>query len=117
MGFAVNLHGFSRPTGNPDIWIEDETGNRKKLGKALLQFGYGELSFEDFVLNSKDFHIGSGLRSGIITAMAGLKNISPDDALTNANIAQIYDVKVPFLISISLSKIRKLQTGQKILLM
>ena len=46
-GFAVNLHGFSRATADLDIWLKDEINNRKKLGKALEQFGYGKLSFED----------------------------------------------------------------------
>jgi hypothetical protein len=35
-GFAVNLHGFSRTTGDLDIWLKDEIRNRKNLGKALV---------------------------------------------------------------------------------
>ncbi len=98
-GFAVNLHGFSRLTGDLDIWLKDEINNRKNLVKALEQFGYGELSFEDldFVPGWADFYIGSGLRLDIITSMPGLKNISFDEALANADLAQIFDVKIPFL--------------------
>jgi hypothetical protein len=98
-GFAVNLHGFSRTTGDLDIWLKDEIGNRKNLGKALEKFGYGELSFQnlDFVPGWTDFFIGSGIRLDIITTMIGLENISFDQALEEANIAQIFDVKVPFL--------------------
>ena len=44
-----------------------------------------------------DFYIGSGVRLDIITTMAGLENISFGEALGHADIAQIYDVKVPFL--------------------
>ena len=98
-GFAVNLHGFSRTTGDLDIWLKDEIKNRMNLGKALEKFGYDELSFKDldFVPGWTDFHIGSGVRLDIITTMEGLDNISFDDALANASIAQIYDVNVPFL--------------------
>ena len=98
-GFAVNLHGFSRATNDIDIWLKNEIINRKNLGKALNQFGYGELSFEelDFVPGWSDFFIGTGVRLDIITTMVGLENISFDEALAHANIAQIYDVKVPFL--------------------
>jgi hypothetical protein len=98
-GFAINLHGFNRATNDIDIWLKDETSNRIKLGKALEQFGYGELSFEelDFVPGRTDFYIGSGIRLDIITTMKGLENISFDDALTHASIANIQDVKVPFL--------------------
>jgi hypothetical protein len=98
-GFAVNLHGFSRATGDLDIWLKDEIRNRINLGKSLVQFGYGDLSFEDldFVPGWTDFYIGSGVRLDIITTMIGLENISFDEALSHADIAQIYDVKVPFL--------------------
>jgi hypothetical protein len=98
-GFAVNLHGFSRATGDLDIWLKDDIKNRINLGKALEQFGYSGLSLEDvaFVPGWTDFYIGSGVRLDIITTMPGLENISFDEALAHANIAQIYDVKVPFL--------------------
>ncbi|MEO8109577.1 MAG: DUF6036 family nucleotidyltransferase [Ginsengibacter sp.] len=98
-GFAVNLHGFSRATNDVDVWLQDEVNNRKNLGKALEQFGYGELSFEelDFVPGWTDFYIGSGVRLDIMTNMIGLENISFEVALSLASIAQIKDVKVPFL--------------------
>ncbi len=99
-GFAVNLHGFSRATNDVDLWLKDEVNNRKNLGKALEQFGYGELSFEElnFVPGWTDFYIGSGVRLDIITTMLGLENISFDDALSEASIARIQEnVNVPFL--------------------
>ncbi len=63
-GFAVNLHGFLSPTNEIDIWLKDEIQNRRNLGKALEQFGYGELSFEslDFMSSLSDLFIGNGLR-------------------------------------------------------
>jgi len=98
-GFAVNLHGFARTTGDIDIWLKDEANNRKNLGKALSQFGYDENTFEEinFVPGWTDFYIGSGLRLDIITTMVGLKDISFDEALVQATVAEIIDVKVPFL--------------------
>lgn len=98
-GFAVNLHGFFRTTGDLDIWLKDEINNRKNLGKSLTQFGYEAASFENlnFVAGWTDFNIGNGVRLDIITTMPGLENISFDEALQNASIAQIYDVSVPFL--------------------
>ena len=98
-GFAVNLHGFTRTTNDIDVWLQDEINNRKNLGKALEQFGYGEFSFEelDFVPGWTDFYIGSGIRLDILTTMIGLENITFEEALSSASIAQIQDVKVPFL--------------------
>lgn len=98
-GFAVNLHGFPRMTADIDIWLKDDVKNRQNLGKALEQFGYGELSFEklDFVPGWSDFYIGAGVRLDIITNMKGLEYISFDEALAQANVAQIEGVKVPFI--------------------
>jgi hypothetical protein len=98
-GFAVNLHGFSRTTGDLDIWLKDEISNRRNLGKALIQFGYDEETFEeiDFVPGWTDFYIGTGIKLDIITSMVGLENITFDEAYKNATIAQIVNVHVPFL--------------------
>ena len=114
-GFAVNLHGFYRVTNDIDIWLKDDTENRSKLGKALEQFGYGELSFEelDFVPGWTDFYIGSGVRLDILTTMVGLENISFDDALTHASIAQIKNLKVPFLHINQLIKNKKITNRPK----
>ena len=108
-GFAVNLHGFSRTTGDLDIWLKDDINNRKKLGKALAQFGYNESSFNDidFVPGWTDFYIGAGIRLDIITSMAGLENISFDEALVQASVAEIFDVKIPFLQITQLIKNKK----------
>jgi hypothetical protein len=98
-GFAVNLHGFARTTGDIDIWLKDDIENRRNLGKALSQFGYEENTFDeiDFVPGWSDLYIGSGVRLDIVTTMIGLEGISFEEALAQATIAEILDVRVPFL--------------------
>jgi hypothetical protein len=34
-GLAVNYHGFSRTTGDVDLWMDDSLENRKKFVEAL----------------------------------------------------------------------------------
>ncbi len=36
-GLAVNYHGFSRSTGDVDLWIDESKENRKKLVSALKE--------------------------------------------------------------------------------
>lgn len=36
-GLAVNYHGFSRSTGDVDLWIDESKENRKKLVNALKE--------------------------------------------------------------------------------
>ena len=42
-GFAVNIYGYGRNTGDIDIFIEDSVENRKNLRLALKQSGLGDL--------------------------------------------------------------------------
>jgi len=42
-GFAVNMHGHRRATGNVDVWMEETPTNRKALRAALRIAGYGDL--------------------------------------------------------------------------
>nr|MDQ6904887.1 hypothetical protein [Bacteroidota bacterium] len=98
-GFAVNLHGFSRTTGDLDIWLKDDRSNRINLGKALEQFGYGDISFEDieFTPGWSNLFIGNGISLDIMTSMVGLEDISFENALADASVAQIFGVQIPFL--------------------
>lgn len=38
-GLAVNYYGYSRTTGDIDIWLDDSANNREQLVKALKKFG------------------------------------------------------------------------------
>jgi predicted nucleotidyltransferase len=38
-GLAVNYYGYSRTTGDIDLWIDDSKSNREKLVAALKEFG------------------------------------------------------------------------------
>jgi hypothetical protein len=48
-GYAVNLHGYSRYTGDLDIWSDPEKENCERLIKAIDKFG-----FETDILKNKD---------------------------------------------------------------
>ena len=38
-GYAVILHGYSRTTGDMDIWVNRNENNYDKLGLAFAKFG------------------------------------------------------------------------------
>jgi len=98
-GLAVNLHGFSRTTNDIDIWIKDVKENRKKLGLVFSQFGYPDINLEEFefIPGWTDFHIGSGVHLDILINMVGLEGYSFNDCLDKASIAEIENIKIPFL--------------------
>jgi predicted nucleotidyltransferase len=41
-GYAVSLHGYSRPTGDLDIWIRSNRDNALRTSEALDEFGYAK---------------------------------------------------------------------------
>jgi Nucleotidyl transferase of unknown function (DUF2204) len=98
-GFAVNMHGYLRATQDVDIWIKDEPANRVNLGKAMKVFGYEDLDWEDmqFIPGWTNFYIGNGIVLDILINMKGLEGYSFDECLQVATIAEIENVKVPFL--------------------
>lgn len=99
-GFATNLHGYQRFTGDMDIWIEDTKQNRKNLRKAFKEYGLGDIELLEqmkFITGWTDFYLNNGLRLDIITDMKGLEEYSFEDCYSIASIAEIDNVQVPFL--------------------
>ena len=99
-GYAANLHGYHRFTGDIDIWLEDTDLNRQRLRAAFIECGMGDYFMLDtiqFVPGWTDFHLLNGLRLDIIINMKGLEGYSFDECLEMAAIAAIDDVKVVFL--------------------
>lgn len=99
-GYATNLHGFQRYTGDIDIWIDDTLENRKRLRKAFKECKIGDYSMLEtmqFVPGWTDFNLMNGLRLDIMVSMKGLEGYSFDECLTMASVAEIDQVKIPFL--------------------
>jgi predicted nucleotidyltransferase len=99
-GYATNLHGYQRYTGDIDIWIDDDIETRHRLRKAFLECGMGDyymLETMQFVPGWTDFHLMNGLRLDIMVNMKGLEGYSFDECLSMASVADIDGVKVPFL--------------------
>ena len=97
--YAVAIHGGAGASNIIEIWIKDSIKNRQNLGKALDIFGYGDLSWEEiqFVPGWTSFYIGPGIELDILINMKGLEGFSFDECFQLATIAEIENVKVPFL--------------------
>jgi hypothetical protein len=99
-GYATNLHGFQRYTGDMDIWIKNSSENRSKLRKAFVGAGMGDYDMLDriqFVPGWTDFTLNNGLRLDILTSMKGLEDYSFDECMSVATVATIEETKIPFL--------------------
>ena len=99
-GYAANLHGYQRYTGDLDIWLEDNPENRHRLREAFVLCGmndYPALEKMQFVPGWTDFHLMNGLRLDILVSMKGLEGYTFDECLSMAAVADIDGVQVPFL--------------------
>jgi hypothetical protein len=99
-GFAVNIYGYNRNTGDLDILIEDSIENRKNLRKAFVDIGIGDFeSIEtmQFIPGWTDFTLDFGLRLDVMTSIKGLEEKSFDSLLSDATILMIGDTPVNFI--------------------
>ena len=99
-GFAVNIYGYGRNTGDIDIFIEDSIENRENLKLALKQSGIGDfknMSTMQFIPGWTDIALNFNLRLDIMTSVKGLENKTFEQLLEKAYIAEINDIPVYFI--------------------
>ena len=99
-GYAINLHGYQRFTGDLDIWLKDTLENRQALRKAFVSCGMGDfpmIEYMEFIAGWTEFHLKNELRLDILTDMKGLAGYTFDECLQMAYVADIENVKIPFL--------------------
>lgn len=99
-GFAVNIYGYGRNTGDIDIFIEDSIENRKNLREALKQAGIGDfenLNTMQFIPGWTDITLNFNLRLDIMTSVKGLENNTFEQLLKKAYITEISDIPVYFI--------------------
>ncbi|MBC7888917.1 MAG: hypothetical protein H7Z13_13655 [Ferruginibacter sp.] len=99
-GYATNIHGYQRFTGDMDIWIADTPGNRINLRKAFKDAGMGDYFMMErlqFIPGWTDFRLNNGLKLDIMVEMKGLEDYNFDDCYKMATIAEIENISIRFL--------------------
>ncbi|MBF4463762.1 nucleotidyltransferase [Flavobacterium sp. LC2016-12] len=99
-GFAVNIYGYNRNTGDIDIYLEDTIENRINLRKALKSINLGDfetIETMQFIPGWTDFSLSYGLRLDIMTTVKGLEDKSFASLLDDATIVMIDETPVYFI--------------------
>ncbi|WP_395076067.1 nucleotidyltransferase [Flavobacterium sp.] len=99
-GFAVNIYGYNRSTGDIDIYLEDTKENRINLRNAFVEIGLGDIETIEtmqFIPDWTDFTLSYGLRLDIMTNVKGLENKTFDDLLNSATVVMIDEIPVKFI--------------------
>ncbi len=83
-----------------DIWIEDSLINRANLRKAFRDADMGDyfmMESMQFIAGWTDFRLNNGLQLDILVNMQGLEGYTFDECFQIATIADIENIKIPFL--------------------
>jgi hypothetical protein len=85
-GYSVILHGYSRTTGDMDIWVQRTRGNYKNIEAAFLHFGMPVFDMtENAFLNNQDLNVFTfGKPPSAIDIMVNVKGLSFDECYANA---------------------------------
>lgn len=85
-GYSVILHGYSRTTGDMDIWVDRTAGNYKKIKLSFLSFGMPvfDMTEENF-LNHPDLDVFTfGKPPSSIDVMTRVKGLDFDECYNNS---------------------------------
>jgi hypothetical protein len=94
-GYAVIIRGYSRTTGDIDLWVNRSPENYTKLIAAIVQFGLPQhaLPIEKFL--SEDFDVFSfGRPPYSIEIMTAVKGLDFSETHSNATLEEIDGIRV-----------------------
>lgn len=103
-GYAVAYHGYSRYTGDIDIWVETTPDNADLLLKAMNAFGMTDPKLTQHLLIQPDQVVRMGVEPTRIEILTGISGVVFNQCFQNRIIHKVNDLEVPFL---SLKDLRK----------
>jgi predicted nucleotidyltransferase len=85
-GYSVILHGYSRTTGDMDIWVDRTMVNYSRLERAFLQFGMPVFDMtENNFLNNPNYDVFTfGRPPASIDIMTKVKGLGFEECYKNA---------------------------------
>lgn len=95
-GYAVVLHGYSRTTGDIDLWIKPTAENYHRLVKAFGKFQMPLFDMtESKFLATTDYDVFSfGVPPVAIDLMTSVKGLEFDPAYTNSSVYEFEDLSL-----------------------
>ena len=95
-GFSVILHGYSRTTGDMDIWVERTKENYQNISKAFSQFGLSVFDMtEDNFLSHPNWDVFTfGVPPVAIDLMIAVKGLDFETCYNNAVIFEDNNLKI-----------------------
>jgi hypothetical protein len=85
-GYSVVLHGYSRSTGDMDIWVDRTADNYRRISRAFLEFGMPmfDMTEKNFLTDFKNDVFTFGRPPSSIDVMVEVKGMNFDECYANA---------------------------------
>ena len=95
-GYSVILHGYSRTTGDMDIWVKKDEENYNKLVLAFQEFKMPlfDMTRENFMNNKAIDVFTFGQAPVSIDLMTSVKGLNFDNAYINSQIYALEDLNI-----------------------
>lgn len=95
-GFAVILHGYSRTTGDMDIWVERTPENYRRIKQAFLQFGMPvfDMTADNFLSHPSWDVFTFGTPPVAIDMMVKVKGLDFEACFANSRLFEDEDLKI-----------------------
>ena len=95
-GYSVILHGYSRNTGDMDIWVERTSENYKKIKLAFLKFGMllFDMTEENFLYHSEWNVFTYGKPPSSIDIMTKVKGLDFEECFDKSVIFKEDDLEI-----------------------
>lgn len=110
-GYALGFHGYSRGTGDIDLWIRREPSNSERVLRALRRFGaplFG-VKGEDFLVENTVFQIG--LPPNRIDIVTDIDGVEFAEAWPGRNVVSVEGIQIP-LVEKALLLVNKKASGR-----
>lgn len=99
-GVATNFRGYQRSTDDINVWIDDTVENGHRFRKVFYEYGLIDMYMIEtlqIIPGWTNFNLNNGTNLDLMVNVKGFEGYSFADCLSKASIAEIIDVKVPFL--------------------
>lgn len=108
-GFAVILHGYSRTTGDMDIWVNRTNENYKKLEAAFREFGMPvfDMTENNFLHHPVWDVFTFGIPPSAIDVMLEVKGLVFSEAYAERQVIKVQEIHLNILSKEYLIKAKK----------
>ena len=93
-GYAVVFHGYTRFTGDMDIWIRPSVENARKILNVLSEFGMGSMGLEIKDFTDEESVVQFGYPPVRIDVMTSIDGVAFEEAFPKRVIKTVSGVSV-----------------------